>query len=314
MTRASDWYSRIYFPANATMRLGGGYETWILDPERYEGSEALRATLRTPTTPGTLKRSSTKRDLAYELVDNLLGEVLAAAGGVEQSIMSLRSSIAEAQAYADQHVKKPIPGVPHGIGHPSIPKAWYDFANLLSWARVLEERLDRRPAQRRLRPGAPLLPNQGLVNAVKPVRLKNRVDRLLSDLRAGPVGEARLLANFTLHSALVRDPNSGAWLGPGGKVIMPIPDKSAAPIAHRKTLTWNDGRDALAFAEELWASVDDFMEHLIEAFERATPRRFRKVNLGGGGRPARAPSMPIAPRARPRLRGIPSVPPVTGGP
>jgi hypothetical protein len=114
------------------------------------------------------------------------------------------------------------------------------------------------------------------VNAVKPVRLTNRLDRLLSDLRTGPVGEARLLANFTLHSALVKNPNSGAQLDPNGKVIMPIPDKPVTSIAHWKTLTWNDGRDALTFAEELWVSVDDFMEHLIEAFEKATPRRLRR--------------------------------------
>lgn len=270
MSQANDWFRRIYFPAISTVALGAGYETWILDPERYEGSEALRITLR------ALNRSYTKRRLAYELVDNLLGDVLAAAGGVEQSIVALRSSIAEAQAWADQSASKPTPGVPHGIGHLSIVKAWYDFANLLSWARVLEERLDRRPNQRRLRPGAPLLPNQGLVNAVRPVRLKNCLDRLLSDLRAGPVGEARLLANFTLHSTLVRNPNSGAQLDPSGRVIMPIPDKPVTPIAHWKTLTWNDGRDALSFAEELWTSIDDFMEHVIEAFEKATPKRFRK--------------------------------------
>jgi hypothetical protein len=270
MSRANDWYRRIHFSTVSKISLGAGFETWILDPDRYEGSDAFRARLK------ALKRTYSKRRLAYELVERLLDEVLAAAGGVEQSITALRSTVAEAQAWADQLATRPTPGVPHGIGHLSIVKAWYDFANLLSWARVLEDRLDRRPAQRRLRPGAPLLPNQGLVNAVKPVRLKNRLDRLLSNLRAGPVGEARLLANFTLHSALVRNPNSGARLDPGGKVIMPIPDKPAAPIAHWKTLTWNDGRDALAFAEDLWASVDDFMERLIEAFEKSTPKRLRR--------------------------------------
>jgi hypothetical protein len=270
MSRYSDWFMRIYFPTVSAVRLGAGYETWILDPERYEGSDALRATRK------ALNRPYTKRLLAYELVDHLLDDVLAAAGGVEQSIVALRSAVAEAQAWADLNVGRRTPGVPYSIGHLSIVKAWYDFANLVSWARVLEERLDRRPVPRRLRPGAPLLPNQGVVNAVKPVRLKNRLDRLLRDLRAGPVGEARLLANFTLHSALVRNPNSGVPLDPDGKVIMPIPDKPSTSIAHWKTLTWFDNRDALVFAEELWASVGDFIEHLIEAFEKATPKRFRK--------------------------------------
>jgi hypothetical protein len=269
MSRANDWFTRIHFSKVSKVSLGAGYETWILDPERYEGSDALRVTLK------GLNRPYTKRDLAYELVDRLLDEVLAAAVGVEQSIVALRSAVAEAQDWADQLSNRPTPGVPHNIGHLSIVKAWYDFANLLSWARVLEERLDRRPAKAKLQSGASL-PNQGIVNAVKPVRLKNRLDRLLGEFRAGPVGEARLLANFTLHSALVRNPNSGAQLDSTGKVVMPIPDKPITPIVHWKTLTWRDKRDALIFAEELWTSVNDFMEHLIEAFEKATPKRLRR--------------------------------------
>jgi hypothetical protein len=267
VSRATDWFMRIYFPGASAVSLGAGYETWLLDPERYEGSEALRTRLK------SLGRPCAKRDLAYELVDHLLSDVLAAAVGVEQSIAGMRSAVAEAQAWTDQNSATRTPGVPHGINHPSVVKAWYDFANVLSWARVLEERLDRRPI--RAKPGAPPLPRQGIVNAVKPVHLKNRLDSQLSALRSGAVGEARLLANFTLHSALVRDPNSGARLDTSGKVIMPIPDKSTAPIAHWKTLTWNDGRDAIVFAEELGASVEDFMERLIEAFEKSTPKRFR---------------------------------------
>jgi hypothetical protein len=270
MNRVSDWYRQVYFPAPSVVRLGAGYETWILDPERYEGSDALRATFQ------ALNRRFTKRSLAYELVENLLDDVLAAAGGVEQSIVALRGAAADAQTWADENVTMSAQGAPHSIGHLSIIEAWYHFANLLSWARVLEERLDRKPVPRRLRLGAPLLPNQGIVNAVRPVRLKNRLAKLLSNLRAGPVGEARLLANFTLHSALVRNPNSGVPLDSDGKVTMPIPDKSTTPIAHRKTLTWNDNRDALIFSEDLWTAVDDFMEHFIEAFEKSIPKRFRR--------------------------------------
>lgn len=195
--------------------------------------------------------------------------MLAAAGGVEHSILALRDALQRAQAWADRVKPKLTPGsVPTGIADISVIDAWYEFANVLSWARVLEERLDRR--------GRGSLPRQGLVNALKPLRLKKRVSKLTDDLRAGPLGETRFLANFTLHSALVRNPNSGARLDAAGHITLPIPDKQTGPISQWKTLTWDQHRDGVVFAEELWTSIDAFMEALIYAFEKAVPRRFRR--------------------------------------
>ena len=137
----------------------------------------------------------------------------------------------------------------------------------------MEERLDRRAIQQS---GTAAPPRQGLVPALKPARLKKRVDKLMTEFRSGPIGETRFLANFTLHSALIRNPNSGARLDQNGKVTLPIPDKQVGRISNWKLLTWNDRRDGIVFAEELWTSVETFMEGLIEAFERAVPRRLRK--------------------------------------
>jgi hypothetical protein len=83
-------------------------------------------------------------------------------------------------------------------------------------------------------------------------------------------------ANFTLHSALVRNPNSGARLDEAGHVTLPIPDKQTGPISHWKALTWDEHRDGVVFAEELWTSIEVFMEGLIQAFEKAVPKRFRR--------------------------------------
>jgi hypothetical protein len=264
VTRTDEWYRRTYFPSGSAAPLGAGYETWILDPTRYQGHDELRARA------AAVGRHWTKRDLAYELAENLLSDVLGAAGGVEHSIFALREAIGRAQAWSDQITPRPTPmSVPHGISDASVVDAWYEFANLLSWARVLEERLDRRPDKRSL-------PRQGLAPALKPVRLKKRVDKLLADLRAGPIGETRSLANFTLHSVLIRSPISGAQLDQDGKVTLPIPDRQVGPISHWKVLTWSDHRDGIVFAEDLWASVETFMAGLIEAFERAVPKRFRR--------------------------------------
>jgi hypothetical protein len=111
---------------------------------------------------------------------------------------------------------------------------------------------------------------------VRPKRLKKRLDALVDDLRAGPLAETRLLANFTLHAALLRNPNSGARLDDDGKVISPLPDEAISAIYHVDMLTWNDDRDALTFADELWSSIEQFVDNMITAFEKAVPKRLRR--------------------------------------
>src|SRR5689334_1346466 len=77
-------------------------------------------------------RTWTKRQLAAELSDHLLDEVLAAAGGAEHSILALRDAVRRAQAWTDQLDPKPTPDVvPTNIGDVSVIDAWYEFANLL---------------------------------------------------------------------------------------------------------------------------------------------------------------------------------------
>ncbi len=271
LSRTNEWNRRIHFPAAAKVPLGWGYEYWILDPTIYEGHLELK-TRAAEVHRRQKRRTWTKRQLAAELSDHLLDDVLAAAGGVEHSILALRDEIERAQAWADQIEPKLTPeSLPTSIADISVIDAWYEFANLLSWTRVLEERLDRR--------GQGSLPRQGLVHALKPLRLKKRVTKLTENLRAGPLGETRFLANFTLHSALVRNPNSGARLDEAGRVTLPIPDKQVGPIRQWKALTWGEHRDGVVFAEDLWTSIESFMEGLIQAFEKAVPRRFQRKPL-----------------------------------
>ena len=264
MNRTNDWTQRVFFPTSAKTPLGWGYEYWELDPTRYEGHAELKARAL------TLGRHWTKSRLAAELTDNLLNEVITAAGGVEHSLIALRSAAAAAQQWADQYVANFDPNVPSGIANEYTVAVWYEFANLLSWARVLEERFDRPHWQGKK------LPRQGLLPALKPARLRARVEKLDVQLRGGPLGETRFLANFTLHAALLRSPNSGAKLDNNARVTLPIPDKTTGPIRHWKALTWNDQRDGLVYAEELWSSIESFMDDLITAFEKAVPRRLRK--------------------------------------
>lgn len=259
----SEWFRRSSFSSASKIRLGAPAELWDSDPTHYEGWSELRDRLV------ALGRKPTRRMLAYYLSDHLLDDVLVAAGGVENAIGQLRSAIAELERWVAEQGIRATPGIPYGLGHDASTAAWYAFADVISWARALEERLDRRPVDKKK------FPRQGLLPAIKPKRLKKRVTALVESLRRGPVGETRPLANFTLHAAMVRHPYSGASLEPSGAVSLPIPDTPPHGVANWYLFTWIDNRDGVAFAEKLWLSVQDFIEALLTAFEKAVPRRLR---------------------------------------
>jgi hypothetical protein len=95
MNRTNAWYQRVHFPECSAAALGWGYEYWILEPNRYEGHAELKAI------SAGLGRRWTKRRLAAELTENLLTDVIAAAGGVEHSLDALRVAVAAAQHWSD---------------------------------------------------------------------------------------------------------------------------------------------------------------------------------------------------------------------
>jgi len=95
----------------------------------------------------------------------------------------------------------------------------------------------------------------------------------LKQLRSGPVGEARPLANFVLHGALVNDPFSGVQVDANRNVSLRIPD--SFPASHWYLLRWDQERDGFAFAEALWRAVQTFIDEILNAFEKSVPKRLR---------------------------------------
>ena len=68
-----------------------------------------------------------------------------AAGGVENAIGQLRSAVAELERWVVEQGIHATPGIPYGLTHDASTEAWYAFANMISWARALEERPTDRP-------------------------------------------------------------------------------------------------------------------------------------------------------------------------
>ncbi len=260
------WSKRVTFPGAALARLGFGAEYWKGDPGLYEGFEQLEVRLR------ALGRKTRKADVAYHLTSHLLTDVLVAAGGVENSSLRLRTAVDDLKAYVSKHQLSASHGIPLGLGHPAAVTAWYAFSDVLTWSRTVVERMERPPGDRRK------FPKQGLLPALKPKRLHSRCEKLLATLRDGPVGQSRNLANFVLHTALVRHPHTGAQLELSGSITLPVPDLPRQQVSHWYLLTWKAEQDGLALADEIWLSVQIFVDGLIDAFERSVPKRLRRVS------------------------------------
>jgi hypothetical protein len=253
------------WPDRGLVGLGWGVEYWDHDPSRYEGWQELRDRGK------ALHRKWSRLGLALRLSDDLLTDVVVAASGVEHSIAKLHAARSQAQAYADEHVGPAAAGGPlRSLQHPSVIDAWFEFANVVSWVRILDERLDRRFMTKNQR-------RQGLLPAIRPTRLRKRVNTLVDALRHGQVGETRNLANYVLHAALLRNPYSGGRVDEAGQLRLPIPDRTMRRIDHRDLFTWQQDRDGFDFADHLWEEVETFIDDLLDAFERAIPRRLRRA-------------------------------------
>lgn len=76
---------------------------------------------------------------------------------------------------------------------------------------------------------------------------------------------------------MLQHPYSGAPINESGVIILPIPDASDGLVCHLNALTWNQRRDGFIFAEELWMTIKNFIDNLLDAFEKAVPKRFQNA-------------------------------------
>ena len=264
LERTHKWMDRAHFSAVSQVPLGTPGELWDSNPNHYEGRAQLEARLH------VLGRKWTRRGMAYQLASSLLDDLLVAAGGVEGAILRFRAACEETRTWIAQNGLQPTPSVPTGVVDLSTAAAWYTFAELLIWLRTVEERLERSGYRKNY-------DKQGILPALRPKRLKKRVALALERYRADPaINSTRYLSNFTLHAALIANPSSGAILRPDGSLHLPMPDPPTSRVAHRHSFTWNQNRDGIDAAEEMWQAVQVLIDDVLDAFERATPKRLRR--------------------------------------
>jgi hypothetical protein len=211
-------------------------------------------------------------DVQYYMRRSLLSELIYAAGGVEREFSHLRSALADVQRSADEtHSQMPVkpedwPTHGHHISTPSMREASYSFANLLTWARSVQERVERP-----YRPGSS--ERVGLLSALASGQIHDSVQAAFGILRDA-LKESRFLTNYALHAGAV--PGGGtprAEILPDGQILARVPDPPSDPVLSWDEFEFTQNRDMLTYRAELMAIIETFVNQVLDAFEANRPAR-----------------------------------------
>ena len=262
LERTRAWRNRLHFPENAKAGLNFPAEVWMWDIASYESAAGIRRVLQRGTT------TPDEEEVLYRVVRSLISDVIDAAGGVEHAYSSWCSLLAQAtaefsewqQAFVGDHAETTT------FAHPFLDQALYELHHLTSWARTLDERLERRPRD------STRFPTQGLIPAMAPGPRLDAVRLARDQMRRDGVHEARILSNLVLHMQPIALGTPTAVLVEG-RIQVPFPDRVAEPVSHHLELTYASGRQASQFADGLMRAVEAFMNSLLEAFEANIPER-----------------------------------------
>lgn len=253
---------RAHFPEDGFLALGRAAELW-LEQTDHPAWEWLNS----------------RGGGAYRLTWNLLGDVLHAAGGVEYSAGRVLWLLDEGERwFASHHERHPEVGkfrqdVPHHVALP--PALAWEYANLLTWLRTVEERIERRGRGRG--------PKLGLLPAIAEPELRVAVAGLRSAFQV-QVGGERELANYALHAATIPQGTPSGRLNEDGTLTMAIPDPADEPIYIFDQFTYEQGRDLRTFTCQALGATESLIDRLFDAFQAANDRvRARRGGRVGAG-------------------------------
>ena len=212
------------------------------------------------------------------LVEDSLLEVVNSANGAERSLLAMRSNVAAAQSSFDRSRSSQGTGATCADlelwTDPEVVNAWYEFMNLLTWVRSIQDRVDRKDSIGKQK--------IGLLHYLDNGPLNDRIKAAYGTFKEGAVKEARWLTNYGIHAGLVPSPRSPlARVNTSGLLTLVMPDRLLGPIDNGREFTFQEDRDALAFADGLFDQVAAFIDLVIDAFRDAVPDRFRNDRRHG---------------------------------
>ena len=145
-----------------------------------------------------------------------------------------------------------------------VREASYCFINLLSWARATAERTDRP-----FKPGSSQ--RAGLLPALPPGQLHGSVAAALQHLRTA-LRDSRSLASYVFHTGAVPAEGApGIEILPDGRHLARLADPLADPALSGEAFEFTEDRDMLAYATELMAAVEVFVNRVLDAFAASLP-------------------------------------------
>jgi hypothetical protein len=257
------------------------YEIWMGRAERDKlgtRDDSWAELSRTPQYESWRRLAEARgagQDVQHYAARSLLAEVIYAAGGVEREFLQLRKALADAQQLAGAAAPPP-PALGQPVSRPHVAarparEASYCFVNLLSWARATAERTDRP-----WKPGS--AQRAGLLAALPPGPPRDSVAAALQHLRTA-LRDSRSLASYVFHAGAVpAEGPPGTEILPDGRNPQPA-DPLADPALSGEAFEFTENRDMLAYATELMAATEVFINRVLDAFAAGGP-----AGPGAGGR------------------------------
>ena len=274
--KAPPWAPAVPAPT-ANVAVVALYELWMSRVEREKlgvPDSTWTELVRTPqyaTWQGLAEARGAGGDVQQYMTRGLLAEVLYAAGGVERELRELRRALDDEQRLAAQEAPRPAvliqgqatpPAQRQPIGGPyaavrPVREASYNFVNLVSWARSTVDRTDRP-----FKPGSSS--RAGLLPALRPGELRDRVEDALQHLPTA-LKDSRSLSTYAFHAGAVPGEEAPGRAIPleEGPSASPAP---ADPTLAAEALEFIADRDLLKYATELMAAIEDFVNHILDAF------------------------------------------------
>jgi hypothetical protein len=258
MSRYQDWLRRVMF--GEKVGLGFLEEFWgpIHEHQAYSNLVELGA-----------KHGREPEDMKYYATRSLLNDVIHAVGGMEYSVSRLEALMGEGQEFAESADKafereEPDPAI--GVQVP-FEISW-EYANLMSWTRALEERMGRRA-----RAGGS--GELGLLPAMHPEHpATEEVRRAWTEFHLRPLlTDVRRQANVGLHATTIHGVMPVARRRQDGQIVVDVPDPLLSQVMTRDELTFEEHRDLMSFSHQLFNEVSDFIDTLLDIFARCTRDR-----------------------------------------
>jgi hypothetical protein len=192
------------------------------------------------------------RDLRVYMTRGLVTELIYAAGGMEREVMLLKEILSVAQQFCDAHDLTLTDGssvTPH-VGLAAAHHASYTLVNAFSWARTVQERVERWLL--------PSLKDSGLKKDIKKGYPKFK-RRLRSSV---------LAANYVFHAGALHGPSTPRFhIRPDGTAYLQFPDIMNNPITTWNEHTYDRERDAVQVLEDQFDAVISYVDHILDAFD-----------------------------------------------